>query len=93
MKTLQDSKQCGLQQMRRKDWREDRRVVRLLLLGTGRGSPTPQKRVFLGIAQIAILPPLLRKSGHFVAQFFCRKGENSLNRSFDFGNEYFDIDY
>ena len=42
-----------------------------------KGSPTPKKRVYLGIAQIAIWPPLLRKSGHFVAQMFCRKWENS----------------
>ena len=57
------------------------------------GKPHPKKnRVYLGIAQIAIWPPLLRKSGHFVAQLFCRKWENSLNSNFDFGNEYFDSD-
>ena len=29
------------------------------------GKPHPQKkRVYLGIAQIAVWPPLLRKSGH-----------------------------
>ena len=38
------------------------------------GKPQPKKNhVYLGIAQIAIWPPLLRKSGHFVAHFFCRK--------------------
>ena len=49
----------------------------------------------MGIAQIAIWPPLLRKSGHFVAQFVCRKWKNSLNINFEFltfGNEYFDSD-
>ena len=55
-----------------------------------REAPPKKKRVYLGIAQIAIWPPLLRKSGHFVAQFFCQKWENSLNNNFDFGNEYFD---
>ena len=58
------------------------------------GKPHPKKyRVYLGIAQIAIWPPLLRKSGHFVAQFFWRKLENSFNSHFDFWNEYFDTDY
>ena len=47
----------------------------------------PKKRVYLGIAQIA-----MRKSGHFVAQIFCQKLENSLNSNFVFGNEYFDSD-
>ena len=46
----------------------------------------------MGIAQIAIWPPQLRKSGHFVAQFVCQKWENSLKSNFDFGNEYFDSD-
>ena len=46
----------------------------------------------MGIAQIAIWPPLMRKSGHLVAQIFCQKLENSLNSNFDFGNEYFDSD-
>ena len=59
----------------------------------GLGKPQPKKkRVYLGIAQITIWPPLVRKSGHFVAQIFCRKWENSLNSNFDFGNEYFDSD-
>ena len=49
-----------------------------------------KKNVYLGIAQIAIWPTLLRKSGHFVAQIFCQRIENSLNSSFDFENEYFD---
>ena len=57
------------------------------------GKPLPKKtHVYLGIAQIAIWPPLKRKSGHFVAQFFCQKWENSLNSNFDFRNEYFDRD-
>ena len=47
----------------------------------------------MGIAQIAIWPPLLRKSGHFVAQIFRQKWEHSLNSNFDFVNEYFDSDY
>ena len=58
-----------------------------------REAPAKKNPVYLGIAQIAIWPPpLLRKSGHFVAQFFCRKWENSLNNNFDFRNEYFDSD-
>ena len=33
------------------------------------GKPHPKKnRVYLGIAQFAIWPPLLRKSGHFIAE-------------------------
>ena len=57
------------------------------------GKPHPKKKhVYLGIAQTAIWPPLLRKSRHFVAQIFCRKWENSLNSQCDFGNEYFDSD-
>ena len=66
----------------------------VLLLGTFDllGKPHPKKRVFLGIAQIAIWPPLLHKSGHFVAQILCRKWENSWNSIFDFGSEYFDSD-
>ena len=57
------------------------------------GEPHCKKnRVYLGIAQKAIWPPLLRTFGHFVAQVFRRKLENSLNSNFDFGNEYFDID-
>ena len=57
-----------------------------------REAPAKKNHVYLGIAQIAIGPPLKRKSGHFVAQFFCRKWENSLNSNFDFRNEYFDRD-
>ena len=57
-----------------------------------REAPAKKNHVYLGIAQIGIWPPLLRKSGHFVAQNFCRKWENSLNSNFDFGNEYFDSD-
>ena len=30
--------------------------------------------------------------GHFAAQIFCQKWDNSLNSSFDFGKEYFDND-
>ena len=47
----------------------------------------------MGIAQIAIWPPLLRNFGHFVAQIFCRKWENSSNSNFYFGNWDFDSDY
>ena len=42
-----------------------------------REAPPPKKRVYLGIAQIAIWPPLVRKFGNFVAQLFCRKWDNS----------------
>ena len=39
------------------------------------------------------LDPLLRFFGPFVAHIFRQNLENSLNRDFDFGNEYFDNDY
>ena len=64
----------------------------VLYATTLREAPAKKNHVYLGTAQIAIWPPLLRKSGHFVAQIFCRKLENSLNSNFDFGNEYFDSD-
>ena len=35
-----------------------------------REAPPKKNHVYLGIAEIAIWPPLLRKSGHFVAHFF-----------------------
>ena len=60
--------------------------------GSIKGKPHPKNHVYLGIAQVAIWPPLLRKSGHFVARIFCEKWENSVNNNFDFGNEYFDSD-
>ena len=43
--------------------------------------PAWEQCVYLGIAQIAIWPLLLRKSEHFVAQIFCR---NFLKRQFWF---------
>ena len=59
-----------------------------------KGSPTLRKTVYIwALPKLRLDPPLLRKSGHFVAQFVGRNFENSLNSHFDFGNEYFDSEY
>ena len=57
-----------------------------------REAPAKKKPCLFGHCPNCNLTPLMRKSGHFVAQIFCRKWENSLNNNFDFGNEYFDSD-